>query len=567
MKNNFGRFLFNKKKSYVIKVPKPNHLNFYESNDLIIGKVDNNFIAYERVCDHAGGTLTLDNSRESAVCPIHGWKLLLKEGRYDNNCKKLPLKVVESNEFLEVERFTYEFPEINAGELVDGKINIFFNAHASATIEIDNLKLTTDPWFIGSCFATGWWHSHPPSEEAIARLKESDYIFISHNHPDHLHIPTLLKFVPKDKPLIIPNFESRSVEFFLINNGYNNLIITDFLRELDLSTQKGKIRLIIVKSGDDRDDSSLLVSTKNNKIFFGVDTNMPNNWVLPKIDILFTAFAGGASGYPSRIENFSLAEKTEINKKNRYSILSNSVKKLVASTSPKFVVPYAGYFTESFRDNDVKNINYKNSPMDLISYVEEEFKGVKGVDPLSYPLMSLHCNEFIKKYGEEFPSYFIDKEYVENEIREFSGKNWKITDDFLKKIGKEFIESQFYDNLTIILLPSDSEIKDIISNSLIIDFSSVNRSFQILKFQGFDNNKIIEQINNPNGNNIELLRVRADSFFGSFSRGLPLEDLSIGFQVKMFRAPNIYNFNFWYYFSNKYFIKVLSDAFEDSDNF
>jgi CMP-N-acetylneuraminate monooxygenase len=556
MKYNLGRLLHNKKIPYTIKLLKPKNLNFFESNDLIIGKINNKLIAYDRVCDHAGGVLTLDDSRESAVCPIHGWRLLLKEGRYDNNCKKMPLKVIESNGNLEVERFRYEFPEINSDELVDEKINIFFNAHASVSIEIDNLKLTTDPWFIGSCFATGWWHSHPPSEEAIARLQESDYIFISHNHPDHLHLPTLLKFVSKNKPLIIPNFKSKSVEKLLIKNGYKNLIITDFLRELDLNTSKGKIRLIIVKSGDERDDSSLLVSTKNNKIFFGVDTNMPNNWVLPKIDILFTAFAGGASAYPARIENFSLAEKNEIIRKNKNSILSNSVKKLVSSTSPKFVVPYAGYFTESIRDIDVKKINHKNSPMDVITYVEEEFKGVKGVDPLSFPFMSLHYHEFIKKNSEEVPSYFIDKEYVEQDIRNFSGEDWEITEDFLKRIGKCFIESKFYDDLTIIFLPYDSDFKDVISNSLIIDFSKVNRSFKLQKFQSLDNNKIIEEINNPNGNNIELLRVRADSFFGAFSRGLPLEDLSIGFQIKMYRTPNVYNFKFWNYFTNENFIQV-----------
>jgi CMP-N-acetylneuraminate monooxygenase len=57
--------------------------------------------------------------------------------------------------------------------------------------------LTSDPWYIGFCFATGWWHINPPSEEAIEILQDSDYIYISHNHPDHLHIPSLEKYVKK----------------------------------------------------------------------------------------------------------------------------------------------------------------------------------------------------------------------------------------------------------------------------------------------------------------------------------------------------------------------------------
>ena len=43
---------------------------------------------------------------------------------------------------------------------------------------------------------------------------------------------------------------------------------------------------------------------------------------------------------------------------------------------------------------------------------------------------------------------------------------------------------------------------------------------------------------------------------GAFRRGLPLEDLSIGFQLKMFRVPNVYNFRFWNHFTNNEFIKV-----------
>ena len=37
---------------------------------------------------------------------------------------------------------------------------------------------------------------------------------------------------------------------------------------------------------------------------------------------------------------------------------------------------------------------------------------------------------------------------------------------------------------------------------------------------------------------------------------LPWEDLLIGFQCRINRKPNIYNNDFWQYFSNKYIDKV-----------
>ena len=107
------------------------------------------------------------------------------------------------------------------------------------------------------------------------------------------------------------------------------------------------------------------------------------------------------------------------------------------------------------------------------------------------------------------------------------------------------------------LLPSSDDINGFISKGLSIDFSTSNRGFQLVEFEN-DNEKIISKLINPNKNNIELLKIRAASLVGTFSRGLPLEDLSIGFQIKMFRAPNVYNFQFWNHFTNNEFIKVTN---------
>ncbi len=507
------------------------------------------------MCDHNGGTLSIDKNKKTATCPLHKWTLYLHKARYENSCPKIPFRVNELENHLEVERFNYEFNDRNTEELIDEKFEIDFNAHASVTIKVGEVKITSDPWFIGSCFATGWWHINPPSEEAIKRLQESDYIYISHNHPDHLHIPTLEKYIKKNTPIIVPNFESKSVENILSNYGFNNLIITDFLRELDIETSKGKLRLVIVKSGDDRDDSSLLIANKYNKIFLGVDTNMPNKWILPKVDLLFTAFAGGASGFPSRIENFSYSKKIEITESNRLSVFNNHVKKLVSVTNPKYVVPYAGYFTEASRDIEVKKINRKNSPEELITYIESEFNGIKGINPLETSHFCLHRKEFSTRLVNETPSYFIDDEYIKDEIVKFSGNVCEIKDLYLHDLGKIFMASNFHDNLTVVFLPSSDDFNKLVCKGLVIDFSILNRGYKLIECEN-DNEEIISKIKNPHKNNIELLYVRASSLIGAFNRGLPLEDLSIGFQIKMFRIPNVYNFKFWNHFTNIEFINL-----------
>jgi CMP-N-acetylneuraminate monooxygenase len=558
MNVKFGRQLKNKSSIKIQKIPHPHCDDFITHEDLILGKTGGKWIAYDRVCDHNGGTLNLDEGKKTATCPIHKWTLKLNEQRYENNCEKAPLEVIENESYLEVKRVIYEFDDLETESLVDSKIDLNFNAHASITLTINNIKLTSDPWYLGSCFATGWWHSNPPSEEAIERLKNSDFIYISHNHPDHLHIPTLEKLVAKETPIIVPNFESRSVELILLRLGYKNLIIADFLKELEIETSKGKFRLVVIKSGDTRDDSALLILTKKNKVFLGVDANMPNRWVLPSVDVLYTPFAGGSSGFPSRIENFSLERKKEIIRSNRLSILHSHVKNLVTATAPKYVIPYAGYFTESYLDDDVRVINKKNTADELIAYVENQFLGVVGINPLINPHLTLYRDDFLIDDKNETPDYFVDDEYVDQDVKSFSA-DMHISDSLLIAVGEQYIKSKFYDDLIVVFLPCDEKISLPVSKSLVVDFSTKDRSFKLIESKNLETDEdILKALGEYSSSHVEILRVRASSFAGAILRGLPLEDLSIGFQIRMFRHPNLYNYSFWNHFTNIEFIKVPS---------
>lgn len=557
MKYSFGDILKNKsfvEERVVNKAELPDYITTLD--ELFVVKNNKTWCAYDRVCDHNGGQLNLDPNGLTATCPIHKWTFNFLEESYENGCKKKPLKVIDNGGSLSIFLEKNKFPEIQTIGLVESVINFYFNAHASVSVEVDGLKLITDPWLIGSCFVNGWWHAYPPSDESIDRLKSADFIYISHNHPDHLHIPTLKNYVSKDTKILCPNFESRSVETILRSQGFHNLVICDFMREIKLSTSSGEIKIVIVKSGDDRDDSALLLCTKNKKIFFAVDANMPNNWVLPDVDVLFTPFAGGASGFPSRVENFSKFKKIEIIANNRASMLNNHVKKLVSSTNPNYVVPYAGYFCEINRDSDVSEINKKNTPEELINFVEMHFKNIDGINPIDFPLFSLESTGMAVKNSQENPAYFLDDQYVKDTLEQTSSFSIDLNEDELLSLGASFINSQFVENLTVVFLPMDNLIKESVGLGLVLDFSENKRSFKIKNFNGQSDLAIISELRLFTNNNLEILRVRSTSFAMAIRMGLPLEDLSIGFQVKMFRDPNVYNFKFWDYFTNKYFCSL-----------
>ena len=69
---------------------------------------------------------------------------------------------------------------------------IQFINHASLLISNGNKSLLTDPWYSGSVFDDGWSLLFENSYEEIQNLlNQVNYIWVSHEHPDHFSIKFL----------------------------------------------------------------------------------------------------------------------------------------------------------------------------------------------------------------------------------------------------------------------------------------------------------------------------------------------------------------------------------------
>jgi hypothetical protein len=51
--------------------------------------------------------------------------------------------------------------------------------------------LLTDPWLVGSVYWRSWWLQNYPSAEEIEWLSTSAYVYVTHEHPDHFHMPSI----------------------------------------------------------------------------------------------------------------------------------------------------------------------------------------------------------------------------------------------------------------------------------------------------------------------------------------------------------------------------------------
>jgi hypothetical protein len=71
-----------------------------------------------------------------------------------------------------------------------------FVSHAGFSVRTRNTTLLTDPWLCGTAFNHGWALLSPA---APVSWPEIDYVWISHQHPDHLNFPTLRSIDPAQR--------------------------------------------------------------------------------------------------------------------------------------------------------------------------------------------------------------------------------------------------------------------------------------------------------------------------------------------------------------------------------
>ena len=418
-------------------------------------------------------------------------------------------------------------------------IEIIHLGHAGIYISCEDFSLVVDPWLIGPAFMGGWWLNREPKKEYLDLIIKSEIIYISHNHPDHLH-PETLSYLDTNKTIITPAFKSRSSEKMLKSIGFT----PQCLDYKDIFQFKDKeIYFSILKSGDFRDDSGIYLNIYGFKILLTVDSNFLNSGILPKeIDFLATSFAAGASGFPFCFLDYNDKEKTKISIRNRRALLS-SVSVLADTVKPKYYMPYAGYFSEkSPRDTEINEKNSKNSPEEAIKIVSIN-RNITAINPMINDKMIFDIekktlklynikDESLYKYNRK---YFND--YIESYKQSFS------IDHHL--ISEYFINSNFKDDLLLFLVSTDDS------------FNSKNEGFLInfskkVKCEKIDINRLEKLYDKPSRLNKIFIYIRTESLGQLIINKQPWEDASIGFQMRIKRMPNYYNSKFWYYFTNIY---------------
>jgi UDP-MurNAc hydroxylase len=84
-------------------------------------------------------------------------------------------------------------------------------SHASVIVECRDVSIWTDPWLFGKVFNDSWTLLPAPVfDESL--LRDITHLWLSHEHPDHFHIPTLSSLPPHFKQNVIVMFQQRGSE-------------------------------------------------------------------------------------------------------------------------------------------------------------------------------------------------------------------------------------------------------------------------------------------------------------------------------------------------------------------
>ena len=502
-------------------------VNFVD--EFIVFKKNDEFSIYDRVCDHNSGKLISKNGK--TFCPMHNWEFIPETGIYKNGLVKKKKEYEISNNQISVIEKKFQ-PEI---KYIDKNINVkvrYIN-HAFLIIESDNFKFATDPWALGPAFNTGWWLQHKTIANWKEELNSCDFIYISHNHPDHCHELTL-SYLNKKIPLVVPNFITNSTGLLLQDLGFTNIHNLNFEDQYQL--KNSELIFTIFKSGDLRDDSGFYFSAGDFKGLLTVDANNLNFLKLPSVDLFASSFAGGAHGYPLNCENYQLEDRIKMLDTDRKFIRQTKYKYL-EKIKPKFFLPYAGFFKEVLKRDE---IYIKHNTKNLVNDYKKFCKklDIQILDVEENTIFNFDKNKKIK-CGSYNGKYYIDIS-EENYLKYFKEKYQKIDMNYIKNY---FENSNFKDNSILFISLTDDNFENSEINFQ-INFTK-KTTFLILKNEHFNQSLKLD-------NNYLFMKIRKEAFLNTIYNKRSWEDISIGFQNRQFRKPNTYNSKFWFHFSNIY---------------
>ena len=109
----------------------------------------------------------------------------------------------------------------------DGRLHVTYVNHATVLIQMDGLNILTDPIWSRRAGPTSWIGPKRVRSPGVIMeaLPGIDYILISHDHYDHLDVPTMKTIVERDHPTV---FAGLGIKALLSDEGITGVVEMDW---------------------------------------------------------------------------------------------------------------------------------------------------------------------------------------------------------------------------------------------------------------------------------------------------------------------------------------------------
>lgn len=236
-------------------------------------------------------------------------------------------------------------------------MKIHFVGHACIVAECADTSILMDPWLFGKIFNDSWSLLPEPNFDE-AMLDKIDYIWLSHEHPDHCHFPTLDSFPAPFKARVTILFRDRDytkVFAALRKIGYQRFKRLPHRVVVPLSDKPDATKVYCYHAG--LMDSALAVLGQRQVIFNANDARISVGECkgiladVEQVDVLLSQFSLAAyAGFEPREKYLPQRAK---------QILEN-VSSVHRALLAKVTIPFASFMYFSSLDNKYVN-NFVNS--------------------------------------------------------------------------------------------------------------------------------------------------------------------------------------------------------------
>ncbi len=214
--------------------------------------------------------------------------------------------------------------------------------HACLLMDMGGEHIITDPWFTNPVMANSWYHV-PKYARTIDQLPPLDYIYVSHEHADHLDIPALRRLT-SDAKIIVPAFGDGKLERSLADANLSQQVVA--LADGAIFETPGGAKLAIYLADTGSKDSSLIAAKGKTCVY-----NHTDNWITPAkmsqigrqwpVDIAFQCYAGVGS-FPSYML-WPLEHRVALGAAKKVQLFER-MKEAVLALQPKTIVPFGASF-------------------------------------------------------------------------------------------------------------------------------------------------------------------------------------------------------------------------------